>query len=78
MENKTSVKTPKNSQIIGVQFNTKSPKYKNKNYYYKTNKNVNVGDNIKVSTPNSKNVSVIVSNSNYKGKLSNNRKYKTY
>ena len=75
---KTSVKTPKKQHIIGVQFNTKSVKYKNKNYYYKTNKNVNVGDNIKVSTPNSKNVSVIVSNSNYKGKLSNNRKYKTY
>ena len=74
MENKTSVKTPKNSQIIGVQFNTKSPKYKNKNYYYKTNKQVEKGDKIQVDTFNHKGVDVVVSKVNYKGKTRNNLK----
>ena len=78
MKNKTSVKMPKNSHIIGVKFNTKSQKYKNKEYYYKTNKETNNGEKIHVPTANSPKVSVVISNNNYKGKLNKNRKYKTY
>lgn len=74
MKDKINAKTPKNRQIIGVQFNTKSAKYKNKNYYYITNKKVNKGDKIQVNTFNHKNVDVIVSKVNYKGKTKNNLK----
>ena len=71
-------KKQKNNHVIGVMFNTKSIKYQNKEYYYKTNKETNKGEKIQVPTPNSPNTSAIVSNNNYKGKLSKNRKYKTY
>lgn len=64
----------KSQKIIGVKFNTKSPKYKTKQYYYKTNKSVNVGDKIQVDTFNHKNVNVVVSNSDYKGKKKANLK----
>lgn len=72
---KTSFKTPKNSHIIGVKFNTKSEKYKTKEYYYITNKKVKQGDIIEVSVPNSENVKAIVSNPNYKGKKNNLKRY---
>lgn len=65
-------------KVIGVKFNTRSEKYKNKNYYYLTNKEVKKGDKIHVQTRNSTDASCIVSNNDYKGKLSKNRKYKTY
>lgn len=71
-------KKQKKNHIIGVMFNTKSIRYKNKEYYYKTTKETNKGEKIQVPTPNSPNVSVIISNNDYKGKLSKNRKYKTY
>lgn len=73
-----TTKKPKNNHIIGVMFNTKSIKYKNKEYYYKTTKETNKGEKIQVPTPNSPKTSVVVSNPDYKGKLSKNRKYKTY
>ena len=65
-------------KVIGVKFNTRSEKYKNKNYYYLTNKEVKKGERIQVQTRNSMDVPCIVSNNDYKGKLSKNRKYKTY
>ena len=67
-----------NKKIIGVQFNTKSKKNKNKNYYYYTDKEVKTNSKILVPTNNNLKTPSIVSNSDYKGKLSKNRKYKTY
>ena len=62
------------NKIIGVKFNTTSPKYKTKTYYYKTNKDVKIGDEITVHVATNKKVDVIVSNPDYKGKVKNNLK----
>ncbi len=67
-----------NKKIIAVQFNTKSKKYKNKNYFYYTNKNLKINDRIQVPTNNNNKTPSIVSINNYTGKLSKNRKYKTF
>lgn len=61
-------------KIIGVKFNTTSPKYKTKTYYYKTNKVVKVGDEITVPVDTNKKVDVIVSCDNYNGKVKSNLK----
>lgn len=61
-------------RVIGVQFHTKSPKYTNKTYYYKTNKQVEMGSTIYVEVPNNKKATVIVSNSNARGKNKANLK----
>ena len=61
-------------KIIGVKFNTTSPKYKTKTYYYKTDKSVQKGQKITVPVENNKRVDVVVSNPNYKGKVKSNLK----
>lgn len=61
-------------KIIGVKFNTTSPKYKTKTYYYKTNKSVQKGQKITVPVETNKRVDVVVSNPNYKGKVKSNLK----
>lgn len=63
-------------KIIGVKFNTTSPKYKTKEYYYKTDKRVVKGQKITVPVENNQKADVIVSNTNYNGKIT--RKLKTY
>lgn len=62
------------NKIIGVKFNTTSPKYKTKTYYYKTNKDVKIGDEITVPVDRNKKVDVIVSCDNFKGKVKSNLK----
>ena len=64
------------NKIIGVKFNTTSPKYKTKTYYYKTNKDVKIGDEITVPVDTNKKVDVIVSCDNYNGKI--NKRLKSY
>ena len=64
------------NKIIGVKFNTTSPKYKTKTYYYKTNKDVKIGDEITVPVATNKKVDVIVSCDNYNGKI--NKRLKSY
>ena len=61
-------------KIIGVKFNTTSPKYKTKTYYYKTDKSVQKGQKITVPVETNKRVDVVVSNPNYKGKVKSNLK----
>lgn len=63
-------------KIIGVKFNTTSPKYKTKEYYYKTDKRVVKGQKIIVEVEKNKKADAIVSNSNYNGKIT--RKLKHY
>lgn len=62
------------NKIIGVKFNTTSPKYKTKTYYYKTDKNVYKGQKISVPVETNKRVDVVVSNPDYKGKVKSNLK----
>lgn len=66
----------KKDKVIGVKFNTTSSKYKTKEYYYKTDKRVHEGQEITVEVERNKKVDVIVSNPNYKGKITH--KLKTY
>ena len=66
-------KTEKN-KIIGVKFNTTSPNYKTKEYYYKTTKNVHKGQKITVPVDNNNKVDVIVSNSNVNANIKRNLK----
>lgn len=61
-------------KIIGVKFNTTSPKYKTKTYYYKTDKSVQKGQKITVPVETNKRVDVVVSNPDYKGKVKSNLK----
>ena len=63
-------------KIIGVKFNTTSPKYKTKTYYYKTDKSVQKGQKISVPVDTNKRVDVVVSNPDYKGRI--NKKLKSY
>ena len=56
-------------KIIGVKFNTTSPKYKTKTYYYKTDKTVQKGQKITVPVDTNKRVDVVVSNPDYKGRI---------
>lgn len=73
MGDKDLKKTDKD-KIIGVKFNTTSPKYKTKEYYYKTDKKVHKGQEITVEVDRNKKVDVIVTNTNYKGKIKPNLK----
>lgn len=61
-------------KIIGVKFNTTSPKYKTKTYYYKTDKSVQKGQKITVPVETNKKVDVVVSNPNYNGRITRNLK----
>ena len=63
-------------KIIGVKFNTTSPKYKTKTYYYKTDKSVQKGQKITVPVETNKRVDVVVSCDDYKGRI--NKKLKSY
>ena len=69
------IKNDKN-KIIAVKFNTTSPEYKTKQYYYKTDKRVIKGQEIIVPVENNQKASAIVSNSNVKSKIT--RKLKNY
>lgn len=55
-------------KIVGVKINTKSPKTKEKVYYYKTDQNFKPGDkiNIKVESGGSPKAVVVASNSDKK------------
>lgn len=50
----------KMNKVVGITIDTKSPKTKEKVYYYRTDENYKRGDNIRVSVPSGGNPKAII------------------
>ena len=60
--------TKKKNKIVGIKIGTKSEKYKDKIYYYKTDKNLKKGEVIKAKMPTGGTATCTVSIENSKKK----------